>query len=283
MTGTSSKPKLRGERNLYATQCLDCGGLSPPDSGQLYQKVNGHWFIRCDACAAKDEIEPKSRIEQRKAAWREFRKRVTTADDRPPWGDFLALWRQCRGFDDDCRSRIEGYREQWKANAPFRAEAKRKREEEAEERSRKLKAEAEDRDRKWEEAHPGVKLEESWEARQEQKFRQWMIDEPTAYAIFCFWCVDFGKDADNRSWFQWLDPHLRAMWEDLHRLIQERKGMPDVSCLAALGLTPPVTVEAVKAAFRQKAKATHPDHGGDATAFVTLRSHYEHALRYAEA
>src|SRR5208282_5022989 len=90
-----SKPKLRRDRNQFATQCLDCGSLHPPDSGFLYEKRNGRWFICCDQCAAKTrkpEPKPQGRLEERKAAWRQFRKRVFAPGidglgDRPPWKD----------------------------------------------------------------------------------------------------------------------------------------------------------------------------------------------------
>ena len=50
------------------------------------------------------------------------------------------------------------------------------------------------------------------------------------------------------------------------------------ACLAALGLRQPCTLADVKRAYRQRARATHPDAGGDAAAFITLQSAYEQAL-----
>src|SRR5271166_4329427 len=99
----ATKPQLRIDRNAYAAQCLDCGAMFPPGSGFLYEgKVDGFWKICCDSCFAMAEPnKPKSRTEQRKAAWRLFRKSMTkwVKDDycdRPPWKDFLAIWAQCK-------------------------------------------------------------------------------------------------------------------------------------------------------------------------------------------
>jgi hypothetical protein len=48
-----------------------------------------------------------------------------------------------------------------------------------------------------------------------------------------------------------------------------------------LGLLPPYTVEDVKKAYRQLARAAHPDAGGDAQTFAALHADYEHALSLA--
>ncbi|CAN5814154.1 hypothetical protein BH11MYX2_BH11MYX2_41140 [soil metagenome] len=45
-----------------------------------------------------------------------------------------------------------------------------------------------------------------------------------------------------------------------------------------LGLPAGSTLAAVKAAFRQRALATHPDHGGDADEFRALHQAYERLL-----
>lgn len=42
-----------------------------------------------------------------------------------------------------------------------------------------------------------------------------------------------------------------------------------------LGLAPGASLEAVKQAFRQRARSTHPDHGGDAAEFLVVRRAYE--------
>jgi Leucine-rich repeat (LRR) protein len=52
--------------------------------------------------------------------------------------------------------------------------------------------------------------------------------------------------------------------------------------MVALGLLPPYSVEDVKQAFRGKAKATHPDGGGDAAQFIQLREAYERALEFTQ-
>jgi hypothetical protein len=53
------------------------------------------------------------------------------------------------------------------------------------------------------------------------------------------------------------------------------------ACLRLLGLHLPCTETAVRQAYRQQARALHPDAGGDPRAFVALRTAYEEALRLA--
>jgi hypothetical protein len=52
-------------------------------------------------------------------------------------------------------------------------------------------------------------------------------------------------------------------------------------CLRVLGLQLPCTEADVRQAYRQRARALHPDAGGDPRAFVALRAAYEEALRLA--
>lgn len=49
-----------------------------------------------------------------------------------------------------------------------------------------------------------------------------------------------------------------------------------------LGVEPGASVEEIRAAFRQRALATHPDRGGAPEAFRALRSAYESALERRE-
>jgi hypothetical protein len=50
--------------------------------------------------------------------------------------------------------------------------------------------------------------------------------------------------------------------------------------MVTLGLLPPYTHEDIQAAYREKAKTTHPDRGGSATAFEELHEAYERAQQY---
>jgi hypothetical protein len=50
--------------------------------------------------------------------------------------------------------------------------------------------------------------------------------------------------------------------------------------MVTLGLLPPYTREDVQAAYREKAKTTHPDRGGSATDFENLHEAYERAQEY---
>lgn len=54
------------------------------------------------------------------------------------------------------------------------------------------------------------------------------------------------------------------------------------SLWTVLGVEPTATVAEIKRAFRQRALETHPDHGGDAAAFMALRQAYEKALERRE-
>ena len=47
--------------------------------------------------------------------------------------------------------------------------------------------------------------------------------------------------------------------------------------MMTLGLLPPYTREDIQAAYREKAKTTHPDHGGSVTDFEELHEAYERA------
>jgi hypothetical protein len=50
--------------------------------------------------------------------------------------------------------------------------------------------------------------------------------------------------------------------------------------MTVLGLLPPYELDDVKAAYRDKARLMHPDHGGNPAEFVHLKEAYEHAIEY---
>jgi hypothetical protein len=52
------------------------------------------------------------------------------------------------------------------------------------------------------------------------------------------------------------------------------------SFMTVLGLLPPYELEDVKAAYRDKARLIHPDHGGNPADFIHLKEAYEHAIEY---
>jgi DnaJ-class molecular chaperone len=58
--------------------------------------------------------------------------------------------------------------------------------------------------------------------------------------------------------------------------------MTDEDAFRLLGLEPGASPAEVRAAYRHKAKAAHPDAGGDAEAFEELWEAHAHALTYAE-
>jgi hypothetical protein len=51
---------------------------------------------------------------------------------------------------------------------------------------------------------------------------------------------------------------------------------------ALLGVSPGASLAAIKAAFRRKALEHHPDHGGDAAAFIALKRAYDGIVRRKE-
>jgi len=55
----------------------------------------------------------------------------------------------------------------------------------------------------------------------------------------------------------------------------------DLEFLHVLGLAQPVSVDDVKQAYLEKAKAAHPDHGGDPQQFIRLQEAFEQAMEYA--
>lgn len=66
------------------------------------------------------------------------------------------------------------------------------------------------------------------------------------------------------------------LYQDLLRMLRARQGVP--SYFAMLGLSPPVSPEQVKRAYRCLAKQVHPDAGGNAAAFIALNRSYEEAM-----
>ena len=52
--------------------------------------------------------------------------------------------------------------------------------------------------------------------------------------------------------------------------------------MVTLGLAPPYAIEDVKQAYREKARATHPDRGGSAAAFAAVHEAFERAQAYLE-
>lgn len=72
------------------------------------------------------------------------------------------------------------------------------------------------------------------------------------------------------------DALLEAYAEELAR--RSIKRLPVPPCLAVLGVSLPCTAEDVKRAYRQLARKTHPDAGGDPQEFIKIREAYDQAL-----
>ena len=60
---------------------------------------------------------------------------------------------------------------------------------------------------------------------------------------------------------------------------KERLQAANEAPFTALGLSSGATSEDVRRAYKQRAKSAHPDGGGSAAQFRTLRRHYERAMR----
>jgi hypothetical protein len=66
------------------------------------------------------------------------------------------------------------------------------------------------------------------------------------------------------------------------RLYADRAARARREGLDVLGLAWPATADEIRSAYREKAKALHPDAGGNAEEFVALQRAYEWALRWCE-
>ena len=57
---------------------------------------------------------------------------------------------------------------------------------------------------------------------------------------------------------------------------------PRPDFMVTLGLAPPYAIEDVKQAYREKARATHPDRGGSTASFAAVHEAFERAQAYLE-
>ena len=72
-------------------------------------------------------------------------------------------------------------------------------------------------------------------------------------------------------------------WSKLEEMLAEMRRKAEMAPFRVLGLQPPITLVSVKAAYRRKAKETHPDLGGSTEAFVAVQNAYEAALKFVGA
>jgi len=84
------------------------------------------------------------------------------------------------------------------------------------------------------------------------------------------WCYFIAGERGD-TWYDTADDAMAAAIEAVEAL-----RVP--ACLKFFGLAPPVSVDALKARYRELAKSTHPDHGGTCAAFKTVQSYFEAAL-----
>ncbi len=77
---------------------------------------------------------------------------------------------------------------------------------------------------------------------------------------------------------------IRSMARSNPEWIYEEEWIADrPTCLAAFDLVPPCTREEVLAAYRQKVKGVHPDHGGNREEFELLQRYLEEALEWVDS
>jgi hypothetical protein len=96
-------------------------------------------------------------------------------------------------------------------------------------------------------------------------------------------CASWHKKYDHRIFYstkEGAEAKIREI-EDSWRRISS-PGTTTPSWALSLGLAWPATADEVKAAYREKAKALHPDAGGDAERFVALQQAYESAMRWCD-
>ena len=145
------------------------------------------------------------------------------------------------GYEDRCGPYWEAFLEIWAQCAGFDADFL--------QRMRKYRKELKAKFDYWKDAR-----REEEDAKRRESERQRKLDEDLRYA--------------------------RPEFEDAVRRFK-RSSDCHCDCLEALGLTPPVTEDDIKSAFRRLSKSAHPDVGGSQEKFVALRKNYEKALAYA--
>jgi hypothetical protein len=82
--------------------------------------------------------------------------------------------------------------------------------------------------------------------------------------------------AERGQWFREADAVIAQEREKqgFYRETDDRKTTPGLVFYQILGIEPGATLAEIKAAFRLKARATHPDHGGDSADFKRLMVAY---------
>lgn len=103
-------------------------------------------------------------------------------------------------------------------------------------------------------------------------------DDPIRVAS---WLVlpDDARGARFRGFRAEVSSRYRDLIEEF--VIDDGGGPPDWA--AVLGLTPPFTIDRVRAAYRTRSMSAHPDAGGSHDAFVRLRSALDAAMDYCRS
>lgn len=109
-------------------------------------------------------------------------------------------------------------------------------------------------------------------------------------ATLAFFALAIGLPALGYAWMV-LDvrAYLRSLRRQLVRAWHWHTQTPDWAlrqtprCLASFGLELPCGEEELLAAYRQRVKELHPDHGGDERRFLAMQGQFEEALRVVRA
>lgn len=90
---------------------------------------------------------------------------------------------------------------------------------------------------------------------------------------------------EYKAWFceKNVWPDLKSRLKFAGYLVREDFKPLIPECFMLLELKPPVDRAEIKKAYRRKAMETHPDHGGDHSAFIAVQGAYEQALSYMGA
>lgn len=102
-------------------------------------------------------------------------------------------------------------------------------------------------------------------------------DEPLRVAL---WLVRPDAFAGRRA--RGFREEVRHLYPDFFGAAADPGGPPP-PWAALLGLSPPFDLDRVRAAYRARSRAAHPDAGGTEAEFVRLRAAYEEALAYCAA
>ena len=105
----------------------------------------------------------------------------------------------------------------------------------------------------------------------------WEATEPEDAAEGSWWRgAGADRDTGSRRWSGWTDGDREDGSRGGSTAARDHEDRPTVEeAYETLGLEPEADLDAVREAYRERAKETHPDLGGDPDAFIRTREAYE--------